>query len=346
MADNRQRGTDGVAYLWRAARNPPADPQTSFDGQTVLITGANSGLGFEAAVKFVNLGVSRLIISVRSAAKGQVTKEAILKRTGATNCAIHVLELDYTSYESIRAFAQKLETTFDTLDVAVLNAGVARPAYGTSQYGWELSIQINVISTAMLALLLMPKLRSTSVETGRPSILELVSSSAYLDVKPDTMELGAGKEILRFWSEEANFNVDRQYHISKLLLTFVQRGLIQTQNYTTQQVSAMGSEENEPIIMACCPGMCRTSLGREFGIGLRAFMKVFQTVVARSAEEGSREIVSGPAQGAKAHGCFWSNDKLNEVAPLIPEDQFARLQAQTWEEVMAELKHAKPDIAI
>ncbi|KAK4234271.1 hypothetical protein C8A03DRAFT_37961 [Achaetomium macrosporum] len=63
-------------HCW-AVNHPPADPTVSFAGKTVLVTGTNTGLGFEAAVKYAALGASRLILGVRSADKGEAAKQHI-----------------------------------------------------------------------------------------------------------------------------------------------------------------------------------------------------------------------------------------------------------------------------
>ncbi|KAL6711118.1 oxidation resistance protein 1 [Coniothyrium glycines] len=51
-----------------SVKHPPTDPIMTFTGKTVLVTVANTGLGFEAAVKYVQKGASKLILAVRSTA--------------------------------------------------------------------------------------------------------------------------------------------------------------------------------------------------------------------------------------------------------------------------------------
>ena len=54
--------------------NPPKDPKIPFTGKTVLVTGSNTGLGFVVALKFAALGASKLILAVRTPAKGKAGK--------------------------------------------------------------------------------------------------------------------------------------------------------------------------------------------------------------------------------------------------------------------------------
>lgn len=74
--------SSSIGFLWWSARNPPQDPRTSFAGKTVLITGANVGLGYEAFVKFAALGASRIILGMRSLARGETAKAQVCRRTG------------------------------------------------------------------------------------------------------------------------------------------------------------------------------------------------------------------------------------------------------------------------
>ncbi|KIM96439.1 hypothetical protein OIDMADRAFT_105991 [Oidiodendron maius Zn] len=95
----------------------------SFAGHNVLITGANTGLGFEAAVKSANLGASKVFLGVRDLEKGERAKQLINQRTGIRE---HVLlwHLDMNSYDSVQRFAVRASSDLEHLNVALLNAGV------------------------------------------------------------------------------------------------------------------------------------------------------------------------------------------------------------------------------
>ncbi|KAK3943683.1 hypothetical protein QBC46DRAFT_28136 [Diplogelasinospora grovesii] len=78
-------GLELMGKLRWGVKHPPADPTVSFAGKTVLVTGANTGLGFEAAVKYAALGASKLILGVRSADKGEAARQRIVQRSGRSN---------------------------------------------------------------------------------------------------------------------------------------------------------------------------------------------------------------------------------------------------------------------
>ena len=88
-----QQTQPAIGDLWHDKWNPPAVVEPSFHGLTVLITGANTGVGFQAAIKLVKLGAASVIIAVRSLAKGNAAKKQIEQVTGKTGI-IDVFELE------------------------------------------------------------------------------------------------------------------------------------------------------------------------------------------------------------------------------------------------------------
>ena len=64
------------------AWSPPSDPKITFKGKNIIVTGSNTGLGFEAALKFVAHDASLVILAVRDLKKGDHAKSLIEERTG------------------------------------------------------------------------------------------------------------------------------------------------------------------------------------------------------------------------------------------------------------------------
>ena len=194
-----------LGMCWRDARHPPADPMTSFASKTVLITGANVGLGFETATKFAALGASTLIFGVRSLEKGKAAKAQI---EGVTRCKpdiIQVFELDMSWYTSIEPFVKVVSSKFPKIHAAVLNAGTAASAYNVSPHGWEMSLQVNTISTSYLAILLLPTLRGTGWSTGQPAYLEFVASTGHGDVEVEDIQ--GSSSILKKINDKSHFSM-------------------------------------------------------------------------------------------------------------------------------------------
>jgi retinol dehydrogenase-12 len=88
----------------------PTLPQADLTGQTIIVTGANSGLGLDASKHLARLNVSHLILACRSVSKGEVAKEQILASTRKSSTKIEVWPLDLCSYVSVLDFAARCKT--------------------------------------------------------------------------------------------------------------------------------------------------------------------------------------------------------------------------------------------
>ena len=295
----------GLGLVWWSARNPPADPTVSLSGRTVLITGANVGLGLEAAVKIAALGAKGLILGVRSLQKGEDTKRQICQRTGYDPNKVRYYELDMSRFASVESFAKTVEENEPRVDAAILNAGTVAPAFVLSPEGYETILQVNVLSTALLGVLLLPQLQKSATISGTASHLEFVGSVAHHSVKASQFDLSPERSIIDQVNSKSFFGLTVNYHVSKLLLMYVMEGLVQA---TTTRMPGRG--EPNVIITNVCPCLCRTNLGRDFGSPMKLANYLFHLPFARTAEEGSRTLVSGITLGPEANGEFWSHDIL------------------------------------
>ena len=93
-------------------------PNSSFAGQTVIVTGSNTGLGLEAARHIARLGAAKVILACRTVTKGQTAAADITASEHLTSDRIEVWELNLSSYQSIKAFAQRVQR-LDRLDAFI-----------------------------------------------------------------------------------------------------------------------------------------------------------------------------------------------------------------------------------
>lgn len=149
-------------------------PSQSFAGLTIIVTGANSGIGLEAARHFVRLDATKVILAVRNLQKGNEAKESIIASTDKEESIIDVWELDLASRTSVEAFAARANS-LERLDIVVENAGVLTHDFSLAE-GHEQMITVNVINTIFLAFLLLPKLRSTSTQLKKEVVLTFTGS--------------------------------------------------------------------------------------------------------------------------------------------------------------------------
>ena len=297
---------------------PPSDPTSSFSGKTVLITGANCGLGFEAALKFTTLGASTVILACRSSSKGEAAAKYIQEQTGRTG-VVRAWELDMNDYKSLRALVARVKDELPRLDIALLNAGVVQPHYKQSPEGCEETLQVNVLSTVLLGILLLPILKESMAvgseedrEALQASHLCFVSSGNYefANISPSARN---EPNILRYYSQPDHFaGAEPQYNLSKLFLMYAVNELAATSD-VRREGSAGGV-----IINSVNPGATATSLTRNIdGLALRVLAFVYLRLLARTAEQGSRSLVSACTVGKEGHGRLWAHDRFQ--AYVIPE---------------------------
>lgn len=153
---------------------------TKFTGKTIIVTGANTGLGLAAARKFVNLDAAKVILAVRSLEKGKAAARDIAQTSGRPD-AVEVWKLDLADFASVKAFAERA-SHLDRLDVVVQNAGVYTYTFSMAEQE-ELTIAVNVVGTMLLGLLLLPKLRATAAEQGSKTVLTFVGSFVHMLTK-------------------------------------------------------------------------------------------------------------------------------------------------------------------
>lgn len=309
------------------------DPLQSFAGKTIIVTGASSGLGLEAAKKLAALNTSHLILAVRDEARGRKAKESIEQEIRAKNVdkdfhqssKIETWMVDMSNYDSVIDFAKKVNTELPRLDGAILNAGLIKAKPMKSKYGWEETLQVNTLSTVLLALLLLPKLKATKSSSDTP-VLQLIFSSMYSRQHFPTIEQQkeAGGLLQSFNGPWESFKPFDQYGQSKLLMMYA---IVHLAN----QVSS-----KDVIINFVSPGIVATELARELDVPMAYLIKpIFSFAFQRSAEQGSRSYISGLLQGANSHGKLWHHDDLKDFIPnQIKDEQGNEISAIVWKAIL------------
>lgn len=173
-----------AGFLYNARRQlfqsvPPVPSAIDLVGKTALVTGFNVGLGLECARHFLKLRSSRLIMAVRSLQKGEAV--AVSLRAEFPDAEIEVWQLDMESFRSVQAFAARCEQELDRLHVAVLNTALGKLKFERTRERChrETTIQVNYLSTALLAILLIPKMKPSASSSG-PGRLSIITSDASL----------------------------------------------------------------------------------------------------------------------------------------------------------------------
>ena len=134
---------------WSAGKVP------SQAGRTAVVTGGNSGIGFEAALVLAARGAT-MVLACRDAGRA---KDAASRITAAApGAAVSVVRLDLGSLASVRAAAEEIRASHQRLDLLINNAGVMIPPYGTTADGFELQLGVNHLGQFALTGLLLDRL--------------------------------------------------------------------------------------------------------------------------------------------------------------------------------------------
>ena len=228
-------------------------------GRTVLITGANSGIGLEAARRFAHAG-ARVIMACRNTSKGEAAAAAI--REELPQAELEISALDLASLDSIRDFAQRHAD--DTLDLLINNAGVMVPPYTKTADGFELQLGTNHLGHFALTGLLLDRL----IDTPGARVVN-ISSTAHKIGRIDFDDLQSERSYRR-WRAYG------QSKIANLLFTFE----------LDRRLRASGSEL---LSVAAHPGYSATNL--QFAATpsrVERLGSVFlNRIVAQSAEAGA-----------------------------------------------------------
>ncbi|KAF2663560.1 NAD(P)-binding protein [Microthyrium microscopicum] len=318
-------------YRQLTVKAPDSFPQVP--GKTYIITGANSGLGLEAARTLSRLNAAKLILGVRTISKGEEAKQSILASTKRDASTIEVWPLDLNSYSSVIEFAQRCET-LDRIDGVLENAGVDLKKFEKSaDSGDELTIKTNVLSTVLLGILLLPKLRDVSLRYGIVPILSMVSSQVHAMVKfPEAKD----PNIFDTLNDEKKTKMSERYFLSKLVLMFAFREM-------SDKMTASG-KKGKVIFNNVAPGLCYSGLHRnnpDIEAGPQALM---MKTIARSTVDGSAFVLPALFVGEDGHGKYINDGKAEEPSSYVRSKCGQEAQKKVWKEIMQKLEAVSPGV--
>jgi NAD(P)-dependent dehydrogenase (short-subunit alcohol dehydrogenase family) len=259
-------------------------------GRRVLITGANSGIGFEAALELARKG-AELILPARTQSKTDDAVTRILQQVPQARLYPEILDL--ADQTSIHAFAKRIIERFpgQSLDLLINNAGVmALPTREITADGFERQFATNYLGPFALTALLLP-----SIKPKPGSRVVTVSSAASNQGKIDFDNLQ---------SERVYKPMFQAYAQSKLA------DLIFTQELQ-RRLTAIGS----PILStAAHPGYAVTNLQADHvGAGMTLLMKLMKPFASQDAAHGALPTLYAAVAAEAAPGGYYGPDGIGEL---------------------------------
>lgn len=299
-------------------KNWTADRIPSQQGRRAIITGANSGIGFEAALELARHG-AELVLPARSLAKSTDAIERIRREVPAAT--LHAAILDLASLASVRAFAAEFSAAFPgpSIDLLINNAGVmAVPTRELTVDGFERQFATNYLGPFLLTALLYPHLRQ---QPGSRIVIVSSSASKFGKMKFDNLQ-----------SERSYSPMWGAYGQSKLADSIFAVEL-------QRRLTAAGS----PIITtAAHPGYAVTNLqtsgpGTDSGF-LTLMMKILQPIASQDAAHGALPTLFAATAPEAEPGGYYGPDRMMELkghpvaVPIAKAATDATTATKLWSE--------------
>lgn len=169
-------------------------------GKTVVITGATSGIGLEAAKEIAALG-AKVVVVGRNDEKAEKARAAVVEASG--NGDVHIASGDLGTAAGVRHAIDGILTATDRIDVLANNAGLYVPRFRETDEGIETTFAVNHLGYHRVTMALLPRLRATVDEVGEARVVSTASAahlSAALDLDDPEMREGH----FRGWTQYAN----------------------------------------------------------------------------------------------------------------------------------------------
>ncbi|KAJ5418894.1 uncharacterized protein N7487_002444 [Penicillium crustosum] len=308
---------------------PPTPTSASVAGKTAIITGGNTGIGYEVARQLLILKASRIIITVRSTSKGQEAVASLraipeVKKFNPT-ATIEFFHLDLDDSQSGVEFAKRVRAEVPELHLLICNGGVNVMSYEDSKSGHERVMQVNCYTHFLVTLELLPLLRTTAVKCGEPSRLTFVGSS---NQNFNTLAKNAPKDsetVIEHYDNKQTYSGLQRYADSKFVV-----------NAFVQRLSTI-VPPSEVIINDPCPGLVATGFDRGLPFWLKPLMYVLRKLMARTVDEGARTLIyAAVVAGEETHGKFLQSNKVDPGAPILQEKAGQTFIERLWKDTITE----------
>ncbi|MCJ1375699.1 hypothetical protein MMC20_006936 [Loxospora ochrophaea] len=317
----------------------------TFASKTILVTGCTpGGLGYSAAKLLLIHHTSTLVITARSQSSADSIASILLNeplvKALPTRPTIIPLPLDLDHPSAIPAFTTALTNSVTDLDAAILNAGRGGPTYTQSpDTRHEAILQVNVYSSLLNALDLLPLLRRTAARKNTPSRLTWVGSFVQFDhefSKTNLPPLGDGPNdsLIAHLDQKKTFGPTSRYNTSRLLSTML-----------TRELAARVPKE-EVIINDLSPGMVATNFGTKHGLLFRVVSAVAMKVTrSRAPDEGAKTYLWAIGEcGEESHGAYLVDNAISERTPFVESAEGKTIQKKIWDEVFTECVTTDPSL--
>ena len=254
-------------------------------GRIAVITGSNTGLGFETAAALAAKG-AHVVLAVRNLDKGKDAELLIKRRFPSADLALQ--ELDLTSLDSVRAAADQLRSEHDRIDLLINNAGVMWTPKSNTKDGFELQFGTNHLGHFAFTGLLLDRL--LPVAGSRIVTVSSIGHRILADIHFDDLQWE------RSYNRVAAYG---QAKLANLLFTYeLQRRL---------------ASHGTTVALAAHPGGSNTELTRNIPASLRPVLERLFGLIAQDAAMGALPQLRAATDPAAQGGQYYGPDGFGET---------------------------------
>lgn len=256
--------------------------------KTAVVTGANSGLGFETSLALAQKGY-HVLLACRSEDKGQSAAETI--RSRVANALLSPMALDLVDRESIRRFADRVEEAYPRLDLLVNNAGVMGPPYTLTPNGVELQFDANHLGHFLLTQSLFPRLDQDH-ETRVVNVSSIAAKRPQADIYFENLNF------------EGTYEEGPEFMGLKGMAAYSQSKLANIL-FTMELKDRCAAAGKKVKAVVAHPGISNTDLSRNMSLAIRLFAPILVRFMdVSTASQGAQSQVFAAVDESVRAGDF------------------------------------------
>ena len=239
---------------------------------------------------------------------------------------LEVWRLDLADYQSILSSSHQV-SELSRLDGFIGNAGLETQSIQFAE-GLELQLCVNVVSTMLSAISVLPKLRETSRRFKAPTHVTFQGSGYHIFGPDQELDVPGNADIFESLSR-GSINIMGRYALSKLMMQ--------------QCAHEFADRVTDVIVNTTHLGWAGTELGRSKE-SIPWGQKVGFALIGWSAEKGSRPCVYAVTAGKETHGCYLSEGRVCPESQFMRSARGQRIQKRVWNDLVSRMREISPGI--